>query len=169
MRLASFSLWLGCLASSTVAFSSFSTPKTFGKVAVSGNNQNLLRHFDSSLAVASADTISVANMERGVGGRIEAAFEAAKQKGEAAFVTFITAGYPNAKDTPALLMAMQEGGASVIELGIPYTDPQADGATIQHTNQVAIAGGTSEINTCLDMVKKARDMGLTVPVSNGIL
>ena len=61
-------------------------------------------------------------------------------------------------------MAMQEGGASVIELGIPYTDPQADGATIQHTNQVAIAGGTSEINTCLDMVKKARDMGLTVPV-----
>ncbi len=67
-------------------------------------------------------------------------------------------------DTPALLMAMQEGGASVIELGIPYTDPQADGATIQHTNQVAIAGGTSEINTCLDMVKKAREMGLTVPV-----
>lgn len=67
-------------------------------------------------------------------------------------------------DTPALLMAMQEGGASVIELGVPYTDPQADGATIQHTNQVAIAGGTYEISTCLDMVKKAREMGLTVPV-----
>ena len=97
MRLASFSLWLGCLASSTVAFSSFSTPKTFGKVAVSGNNQNLQRHIDSALRVASADTISVADMERGVGGRIEAAFEAAKEKGEAAFVTFITAGYPNAK------------------------------------------------------------------------
>lgn len=59
---------------------------------------------------------------------------------------------------------MQEGGASVIELGIPYTDPQADGATIQHTNQVAIAGGTSEIASCLAMVKKAREMGLTVPV-----
>jgi tryptophan synthase len=59
---------------------------------------------------------------------------------------------------------MQEGGASVIELGVPYTDPQADGATIQHTNQVAIKGGTSEINQCLDMVKKAREMGLTVPV-----
>jgi tryptophan synthase len=68
------------------------------------------------------------------------------------------------KDTPSLLLAMQEGGASVIELGVPYTDPQADGATIQHTNQVAIAGGTSEISTCLDMVKKAREMGLTVPV-----
>jgi tryptophan synthase len=59
---------------------------------------------------------------------------------------------------------MQEGGASVIELGVPYTDPQADGATIQHTNQVAIKGGTSEINQCLDMVKEARGMGLTVPV-----
>lgn len=61
-------------------------------------------------------------------------------------------------------MAMQEGGASVIELGIPYTDPQADGATIQHTNQVAIKGGTSEINQCLEMIKKSRELGLTVPV-----
>jgi len=61
-------------------------------------------------------------------------------------------------------MAMQEGGAAVIELGIPYTDPQADGATIQHTNQVAIKGGTSQVNQCLEMVKKAREMGLTVPV-----
>jgi tryptophan synthase len=61
-------------------------------------------------------------------------------------------------------MAMQEGGASIIELGIPYTDPQADGATIQHTNQVAIRGGTSEINQCLAMVQAARDAGLTVPV-----
>ena len=52
----------------------------------------------------------------------------------------------------------------MIELGVPYTDPQADGATIQKTNQVAIAGGTSEISQCLEMVKKAREMGLTVPV-----
>jgi tryptophan synthase len=59
---------------------------------------------------------------------------------------------------------MQEGGASVIELGVPYTDPQADGATIQRTNQISIKGGTSEIPQCLAMVKKAREMGLTVPV-----
>lgn len=61
-------------------------------------------------------------------------------------------------------MAMQEGGAAVIELGIPYTDPQADGATIQHTNQVAIKGGTSEMHQCLAMVTEARALGLTVPV-----
>merc|ERR1719148_451272 len=59
---------------------------------------------------------------------------------------------------------MQEGGSSIIELGIPYTDPQADGATIQKTNQVAIAAGTSEIDTCLAMVAQARILGLTVPV-----
>jgi len=102
--------------------------------------------------------------KRGYGGRIEEAFASAKARGEAAFVTFVTAGYPRAEDTPSILLGMQEGGASIIELGIPYTDPQADGATIQHTNQIAISGGTSEIPQCLAIVKKARDMGLTVPV-----
>ena len=67
-------------------------------------------------------------------------------------------------DTPAILLGMQEGGASIIELGIPYTDPTADGLTIQQTNQVAIKGGTSNITQCLDMVKSARSQGLTVPV-----
>lgn len=104
-------------------------------------------------------------MERGFGGRIEEAFAAAKERHEAAFISFITAGYPAANDTPALLYAMQEGGASIIELGVPYTDPQADGATIQHTNQVAIKGGTSEISQCLQMIKTSREQyGLTVPV-----
>lgn len=61
-------------------------------------------------------------------------------------------------------MAMQEGGASIIELGIPYTDPQADGTTIQQTNQVALKAGTSDMHQCLKMVSDARSMGLTVPV-----
>lgn len=78
--------------------------------------------------------VSTAEMSRGYDGRLEATFAAAKDKGESAFITFITAGYPRAEDTPSILMAMQEGGASVIELGIPYTDPQADGATIQKCN-----------------------------------
>ena len=97
MRLACFSLSLCCLASSAVAFSVVATPKMYGKDVVSGNKQNLRRNFDSALGVSSADSISTAAMERGVGGRIEAAFETAKQRGEAAFVTFITAGYPNSK------------------------------------------------------------------------
>jgi len=106
----------------------------------------------------------MSELKKGPGGRLEDAFASAKERGEAAFVAFVTAGYPSAEDTPAILLALQEGGAAVIELGIPYTDPQADGATIQHTNQVAIAGGTSEIPQCLAMVEKARSMGLTIPV-----
>jgi len=103
-------------------------------------------------------------MKRGYGGRIEDAFAKAKEEGKAAFVAFVTAGYPTAKDTPSILLAMQEGGASVIELGIPYTDPQADGTTIQQTNQAAIKGGTSDMPKCLAMLKEARAMGLTIPV-----
>lgn len=67
-------------------------------VAAAGQHQHR-RQQSIALSVASADTITVADMERGVGGRIEAAFEAAKEKGEAAFVTFITAGYPTAQGT----------------------------------------------------------------------
>jgi len=107
---------------------------------------------------------NVADMGRGLDGRLEAAFATAKEKGESAFITFITAGYPTAQDTPSILLSMQEGGASIIELGIPYTDPQADGATIQKCNQVAIAGGTSTIPQCLAMLQQARQSGLTVPV-----
>mmetsp|Transcript_14468 Transcript_14468/g.31798 ORF Transcript_14468/g.31798 Transcript_14468/m.31798 type:complete len:721 (-) Transcript_14468:65-2227(-) len=112
----------------------------------------------------SSSPASVASMKRGRGGRIEEAFAMAKGSGRAAFVSFVTAGYPTKEDTVSILLAMQEGGSSIIELGIPYTDPQADGATIQKTNQIAIAGGTSELDQCLTMVTEARGRGLTVPV-----
>ncbi|KAL3776864.1 hypothetical protein ACHAWO_000592 [Cyclotella atomus] len=104
------------------------------------------------------------SMARGYNGRIEAAFAAAKDRGEAAFVTFVTAGFPTKEDTPAILLALQNSGSALIELGIPYTDPQADGATIQKTNQVAIRNGTSSISQCLQMLQSARSQGLTVPV-----
>ncbi|KAL3766827.1 hypothetical protein ACHAW5_005242 [Stephanodiscus triporus] len=107
---------------------------------------------------------SIQFMPRGHGGRIEEAFAACKERNEAAFITFVTAGFPAKEDTPAILLGMQEGGASIIELGIPYTDPQADGPTIRQTNRVAIKAGTSDIIQCLDMVKAARSGGLTVPV-----
>jgi len=78
-------------------------------------------------------------------------------------VTYITAGYPNPDETVNLLLAMQEGGANVLELGIPFTDPQADGATIQKANEVALKQGVT-LQSCIDMVKLARDKGLTIPV-----
>ena len=118
MQVRSFSIWLATcsvfLGSSTQAFSTIKQlqqrQSTTGFVSATASSLNLLRdnnnnnyrhgqnNNDNLLTrnVASVDTITVAEMERGVGGRIEAAFEAAKEKKEAAFVTFITAGYPTA-------------------------------------------------------------------------
>eukprot|EP00804_Cyclotella_cryptica_P000741 CCRYP_001034-RC/>CCRYP_001034-RC protein AED:0.02 eAED:0.02 QI:342/1/1/1/1/1/2/295/629 len=107
---------------------------------------------------------SIESMARGYNGRIEEAFASAKERGEAAFITFVTAGFPTKEDTPAILLALQNSGSTLIELGIPYTDPQADGTTIQRTNQIAIRNGTSSIPQCLAMLSTARAMGLTVPV-----
>lgn len=58
------------------------------------------------------------------------------QKKSATFVTFVTAGYPTKDATVPLLLAMQEGGTDIIELGMPFSDPIADGPTIQESNTV---------------------------------
>ena len=55
-------------------------------------------------------------------------------------------------DTPSILLGIQVGGASVIELGIPYTDHQGDGATIQHTNQIAISGHLFIVSLSLELL-----------------
>jgi Tryptophan synthase alpha chain len=57
-------------------------------------------------------------------------------QGTQALVTFVTAGYPTPQDTVPILLALQEGGADIIELGVPFSDPMADGPAIQETNNV---------------------------------
>jgi tryptophan synthase len=54
-------------------------------------------------------------------------------------VTFVTAGYPRKEDTVAILLAMENGGADIIELGVPFSDPIADGPAIQETNTVYLS------------------------------
>ncbi len=61
--------------------------------------------------------------------------------GHKALGVFVTSGFPSPKDTPAILRAMDEGGADFIELGMPFSDPLAEGLPIQHSSQVAIAAG----------------------------
>ena len=70
--------------------------------------------------------------------RLSAAFA----KGRPALVTFVTAGDPTPDATPAILDALVEGGADVIELGMPFTDPMADGPAIQRANLRSFAAGT---------------------------
>lgn len=68
-------------------------------------------------------------------------FEALRAKGEKALVLFVTAGDPSLEDLPDILDALQEYGADVIEIGIPFTDPIADGPVIQASSQRALDRG----------------------------
>jgi tryptophan synthase alpha chain len=75
--------------------------------------------------------------------RIQAKFAELKERGEAALIPFITAGDPDLKTTLKILRALDEGGADCIELGIPFSDPTADGPTIQRSSERALKNGLS--------------------------
>ncbi|GLB34726.1 putative tryptophan synthase [Lyophyllum shimeji] len=90
-------------------------------------------------------------------------FEAKKAEGVPALVTFVTAGYPTQDDTVPILLGMQAGGADIIELGMPFSDPIADGPAIQETNTAALKNNV-EYHTVLGLLREARKQGLTAPV-----
>lgn len=90
-------------------------------------------------------------------------FANAKSENRNALVTFMTAGYPRVEDTIPILKGFQDGGVDVIELGMPFSDPIADGPTIQVANTVALQNGVTMTQT-LDMVRQARAEGVTVPI-----
>jgi len=74
--------------------------------------------------------------------RIDTVFRRLRQRGERALIPFITAGDPDRETTRRLALAMAARGADLLELGIPFSDPLADGPTIQAASNRAIAGGT---------------------------
>ena len=73
--------------------------------------------------------------------RIKSAFDRLAAEGRKALIPFITAGDPDAALTVPLMHAMVEAGADVIELGVPFSDPMADGPTIQRASERALARG----------------------------
>eukprot|EP01121_Diplochlamys_sp_Union-15-3_P019237 TRINITY_DN71_c0_g1_i2.p1 TRINITY_DN71_c0_g1~~TRINITY_DN71_c0_g1_i2.p1 ORF type:complete len:640 (-),score=130.07 TRINITY_DN71_c0_g1_i2:188-2107(-) len=85
------------------------------------------------------------------------------KQGTPVFVAFLTAGFPTLDATVEGLLALQEGGADVIELGIPHTEPIADGETIQYSSKIALEQGVT-IEKCIEYVKEARHRGLKIPV-----
>lgn len=78
-------------------------------------------------------------------------------------MAFVTAGFPAREDTVDILLGLEAGGADVIELGVPFSDPQADGPAIQRSNEVALAQGVN-YTMCLGYVRDARRRGLKAPV-----
>ena len=94
---------------------------------------------------------------------IAAAFNAARREGRAALIPYLTAGYPTPAASPALVLALQAGGADLIELGVPFSDPVADGPTIQRAAGRALAAGMTPTR-CLDLCREVRRRGVGVPL-----
>ena len=70
--------------------------------------------------------------------RIEKKFQELNDKGRTALVTYITAGDPSIEMTPDIVLKLEESGADIIELGVPFSDPMADGPVIQLASERAL-------------------------------
>lgn len=95
--------------------------------------------------------------------RLTQTFESARKESRKLLCPFLTAGFPSIDATAGLLLAAQEGGAGVVELGIPFSDPIADGPVIQGSYTHALLKGAT-VKSSLAAVKEARKRGLTIPV-----
>lgn len=95
--------------------------------------------------------------------RIQVTFERLRAVGKTALIPFITAGDPEPGLTLPLMHALVEGGADIIELGVPFSDPMADGPTIQRASERALKYGMS-LHTVLAIVHKFRQQDVLTPV-----
>lgn len=95
--------------------------------------------------------------------RMERRFTALKQENRPALITFVTAGDPDYANSLDTLLGLPEAGADVIELGMPFTDPMADGPAIQLANQRALASGQDMLKT-LQMVRILREQDQDTPL-----
>jgi tryptophan synthase alpha chain len=95
--------------------------------------------------------------------RIDTRFADLKRQGRAALVTFLTAGDPDTETSLAILKALPDAGADVIEVGMPFTDPMADGPAIQASSQRALKAGQNMVKT-LAMIRSFRAADDTTPI-----
>jgi tryptophan synthase alpha chain len=93
---------------------------------------------------------------------LEGVFARCRKERRAAFIPYITAGDPDLASTPRLLAALQRGGADLVELGVPFSDPIADGPTNQRASARALASGTT-LDGILRMIAEVRgDLDLPI-------
>jgi len=85
------------------------------------------------------------------------------EKGKTALMPYFAIGYPDYKTSLDVIVACVEAGADLMELGMPFSDPLADGPTIQHSTQVALENGVT-VNHCLAAVAELRERGVTIPL-----
>src|ERR1700722_20880878 len=95
--------------------------------------------------------------------RIDDRFAALRQEGRAALVTFVTAGDPDLATSLEIIKALPAAGADIIEIGMPFTDPMADGPAIQAAGLRALRAGTT-LKKTIDMVRAFRGGDTTTPL-----
>jgi tryptophan synthase alpha chain len=94
--------------------------------------------------------------------RIGETFARLKSEGKTALMPYHTAGYPTLEASKQIIKALVEAGADMVEIGVAFSDPIADGASVQATSQVAIDNGT-RLPHCIQLVRDLRAEGVTVP------
>jgi tryptophan synthase alpha chain len=95
--------------------------------------------------------------------RVANAFAAGREAGRPLVVPFITAGYPTATATVPIVTALAAAGADMIEIGMPFSDPLADGPTIQHSSEIALRNGMT-VRKTLESVRQIRASGTDAPL-----
>lgn len=95
--------------------------------------------------------------------RIDETFKRLKQEGKSALAPFVTVGFPDVQSSEDIAVAIVDAGADLLELGIPFSDPLADGPTIQMTSYRALEQGVS-LSTSLQMLRNLRSRGVEVPL-----
>lgn len=91
---------------------------------------------------------------------IEEKFNELKQRGETALIIYITAGFPSLKESLKKAILLSKNGADIIEIGVPFSDPVADGQTIQHSSEVALSNGV----TLKEIIKAIKKINLDIPL-----
>ena len=96
--------------------------------------------------------------------RTAEAFARARAEGRTAIIPYVTAGYPTPERSEEWVLALVRGGADAIEIGVPFSDPLADGATVQRTSQTALRQGVT-LATAVAMTRRLREShGVAVPI-----
>jgi tryptophan synthase alpha chain len=94
---------------------------------------------------------------------IENAFSLSKAEKRAALMPYFTLGYPTREASLDIIQSVAASGADLIELGLPFSDPLADGPTIQRSTQIALENGIT-MSDCIEMTRELRDRGVQQPL-----
>ncbi len=92
----------------------------------------------------------------GTAGRVEEAFRNCKERDESALIVYLTGGFPSFETSLSYLLACSEGGADIIEIGVPFSDPMADGAVIQKASDEALRAGVTP-QRVLELTARVRE------------